>query len=257
MTIVGDRLIDAENVSTAWLDAVRVVNAVTGRKVAVHLIARIRRPDQEVESIRREADWLVEACSKPKKPKPFIDTTRNTIFPEAWAARNPEPSDLAAYYRDRYTETGLRGIRANRAGTYFGRIVAYPRGDGTTGDQLSETVRKLRQELACPRPKSSRYEINIFSEALDKNPMSFPCLAHVSLHLHARALNMQAVYRNEYLVGRAYGNFLGLGQLLAYIATAANVEVGELLMSINHAELDAPAGPIRQMLDRLDAPAPA
>ena len=88
----------------------------------MHLIARIREPVREVVLIRQEADRLILDCAKPTA----IDTTRNTIFPAAWAARNPEPSDLAAYYRERYTDAGLRGIRANRDGTYFGRIVAYP-----------------------------------------------------------------------------------------------------------------------------------
>jgi thymidylate synthase len=250
--IIGDRFIDAEDVSTAWLDAVRVLD-VTPRRKVVHLIARIRRPDQEIELIRHEADQLIDS----RNNLSAIDTTRNTIFPAAWAARNPEPSDLASYYRDRYTKAALLGIPGNRAGTYFGRIVAFPRGNGPPGDQLSETVRKLRQELRTHGPKSSRYEINIYCEATDKNPMSFPCLAHVSLHFHCDELNMQAVYRNEYLIGRAYGNFLGLGQLLAYIARAAEVQVGELLMTINHAELDAPARQIRPMLGRLAGGAPA
>jgi thymidylate synthase len=249
--IVGDRLVDAEDVSTAWLDAVRVLDAAPGRKV-VHLIVRIRRPNRETDSIRQEADHLIATLSNLSA----IDTTRNTIFPAAWAARNPEPSELAEYYRDRYTKSALRGVPANRAGTYFGRIVAFPRGERPPGDQLSETVRKLRQELRTRAPKSSRYEINIYSEATDTNPMSFPCLAHVSLHYHRGGLNMQAVYRNEYLVGRAYGNFLGLGQLLAYIARAAEVDIGELLMTINHAELDAPARLIRPMLGRLGGGAP-
>jgi hypothetical protein len=62
---------------------------------------------------------------------------------------------------------------------------------------------------------------------------------------------MQAVYRNEYLVGRAYGNFLGLGELQAYIAAATGLAVGELLMTINHAELDGNPGPVKATIDRL------
>jgi thymidylate synthase len=69
--------------------------------------------------------------------------------------------------------------------------------------------------------------------------MSFPCLAHVSFHLHKGRLHMQAVYRNESLVARAYGNYLGLAQLQAYVSAAAGVQPGELLMTVNHVELDA------------------
>lgn len=155
-------------------------------------------------------------------------------------ASNPEPADLAAYYRGRYTTDGLLGFKQNGRGTYFGRMVAYPRGeDEEPADQLTDTVRKLRAELRYSGSKSSRYEINIYSERKDTSPMSFPCLAHVSVHLHQGHLHMQAVYRNEYLVGRAYGNYLGVAQLQAYIAEQAGTEIGELLMTINHVELES------------------
>jgi hypothetical protein len=62
---------------------------------------------------------------------------------------------------------------------------------------------------------------------------------------------MQAVYRNEYLIKRAYGNFIGLGQLQAYMAAAAGLEAGELLMTINHAELDGPVRPVEAAINRL------
>lgn len=246
MTILGDRVIDASTISEAWLDAITLLHRSGGNRKAVHLVARIRNPTTEVPEIRAEADRLID---EGPDTLTAVDTTRNTIFPASWARRNPEPEDLAAYYRDRYGD--LKRFQHNEKGTYFGRVVAYPRADGTVGDQLTETVRKLRQELAVRGPKSSRYEINIYSEYKDTGPMSFPCLAHISVHLHDGALHMQAVYRNEYLIGRAYGNFLGLGQLLEYMANAAEVAVGELLMTINHAELDGNVGPVKASIDRL------
>jgi len=247
MTIVGDRLIEAGSISEAWLNAITLLHRTSGRK-AVHVVARIHDPTAEIPEIRAEADQLIEFSKAKPEPWP-IDTTRNTIFPAAWARRNPEPEDLAQYYRDRYPQ--LRQVGENKRGTYFGRIVAYPRADETTGDQLTDTVRKLRQELETQGPKSSRYEINIYAEAKDTPVMSFPCLAHVSVHLHDQQLHVQAVYRNEYLIGRAYGNFLGLGELQEYIATAAGLEVGELLMTINHADLDGNSGPVGAAIDRL------
>lgn len=247
MTIVGDRLIEAGSISGAWLNAITLLHGITGRK-AVHVVARVHDPTTEIPEIRAEADQLIEHSTAKPEPWP-VDTTRNTIFPAAWARRNPEPEDLAKYYRDRYPQ--LRQVEGNKRGTYFGRVVAYPRADNTTGDQLTDTVRKLRQELKNSGPKSSRYEINIYSEAKDTPSMSFPCLAHVSVHLHHKHLHMQAVYRNEYLVGRAYGNFLGLGELQAYIAAATELEVGELLMTVNHAELDGNPGPVKAAIDRL------
>lgn len=251
MTIISDRYIEALNLSHAWRDAVELLVDTPGSK-AVHLLLRIEDPTAEDDAIRGAAQALIDEINGPDSDRlPDIETTRNTIFPAAWARRHPVPSDLGAYYRERYTRNGLLGFKQNGKGTYFGRIVAYPRGDDETADQLTETVRKLRAELAKGSNKSSRYEINIYNERKDTSPMSFPCLAHLSMHLHERRLHLQAIYRNEYLVGRAYGNYLGLAQLQCYVAQQAGVAPGELLMTIGHVELDGPKRTVRRMLDAL------
>jgi thymidylate synthase len=223
----------------------------------VHLVVRILEPELEIPQIRLGAQWLIDSWNSSHHPKDHlydIETTRNTIFPLAWARRNPDPAKLAKYYREQYTRDGLLAFKNNERGTYFGRIVAYPRGeDEAPADQLSETVRKLRDEIAGGRPKSSRYEINIYSEREDTSPMSFPCLAHLSVHLHERRVHLQAVYRNEYLVGRAYGNYLGLAELQRYIARAAGVAVGELMVTIGHAELDGSKTAVGELLAELES----
>ncbi len=255
MTVVADRYVVANTLSEAWLDAVRCLYNTQGSK-AVHLLVRILEPTTEIIEIRDAAQGLIDAWNESHSHGlyPDIATTRNTLFPAAWARRHPEPENLAAHYRSNSGRDGLRGLRANARGTYFGRIVAFPRGDNETADQLNDTIRKLRVELGTSSPKSSRYEINIFSEALDTNPMSFPCLAHLSLHLHEGCLHAQAIYRNETLVGRAYGNYLGIAELQAYIAEAVGVDLGELLITAGHVELDGSRAAVRVMLDRLTAP---
>lgn len=248
-----DRYLEADNPSQGWLAAVELMHGVPGRK-AVHLVIRIRDAASEDEDIRAEAQRLIDANNRRSRQElPDVLTTRNTIFPAAWAARIPDPEDLAEYYRQRYTRDGLRGFRGNERGTYFGRLVAYPRADGETSDQLSNTVRKIRAELATPGPKSSRYELNVYCERKDQSPMSFPCLAHVSMHLHEDHLHMQAIYRNEHLVARGYGNFLGLAQLQCYVANATGTTPGELLLTLGHVELDQRVTPVNGLLSRFSA----
>jgi thymidylate synthase len=237
------RYVEAANLSEGWLGATSVLYATLGM-TTVHLLVRIADPTTEVPEIREAAEALIDRENEGREEldeMPAVETTRNTIFPAAWARRMPEPEDLAGHYRARYTKEGLRGVVQNRRGTYFGRVVAYPRAEGEEpADQLTETVRKLRQEIASNGgAKSSRYEINIYSERCDRNPTSFPCLAHVSVHLHDGELHMQAIYRSEYLCARGYGNFLGLAELQTYIAAAAGLPVGELLLTIGRAKLDS------------------
>lgn len=247
----GERYVTAANLSEGWLGAVRLLYGVPGEKV-VHLVVRIADPLSEIDAIRKHARALIADWNASHSPEmPDVETTRNTIFPAHWATRTDGPQELAAYYRERYTKDGLLGFPGNSRGTYFGRVVSYPRGNAEPGDQLNETVRKLRQELAGNAPKSSRYEINIYSEAEDRSPMSFPCLAHVSVHLHEGALHLQAIYRNESLIARGYGNYLGLAQLQAYIAEHAGVGVGELMITAGHAELGGRRGAVGEMLAQL------
>jgi hypothetical protein len=242
MTETRDRYIDAPDLSHAWLEAVRLL-AHTDDSKAVHLVLRIADPTREDERIRQAAQGLIDVRNaelSSGRALPDIETTRNTIFPAAWARRNPKPADLAAYYRARYTKDGLLGFNGNHKGTYFGRMVAYPRGEEQEpGDQLTETVRKIRTELSSGSNKGSRYEINIFSERVDTASMGFPCLAHLSVHLHRGRLHLQGIYRNEYLVGRAYGNYLGLAELQCYLAEQSGTAPGELMMTIGHAELES------------------
>jgi thymidylate synthase len=81
--------------------------------------------------------------------------------------------------------------------------------------------------------------------------MGFPCLAHLSVHLHDGKLHMQAIYRYEYLCARGYGNFLGLAELQAYIAVAAGLPTGELLLTIGRAKFGARKGPVVELLTPL------
>lgn len=253
MTIIADRYIAAPNLSGAWLDVARFMSAVPGKK-SVHLLVRISDPNTEDLTIRSEAEELIESWNRahPTKHMQAIDTTRNTMFPAAFARRTSGPEHLGRYYRERYGKDGLRGFELNKRGIYFGRLVAYPRSDTESADQLSDTVRKLQQELKTGSNKSSRYELNVYNERLDRSPMSFPCLAHLSVHLHDRKLHAQAIYRNEYVVARAYGNYLGLSQLQRYIADSVDIPTGELLITTGHIELDGNRSAVLAMLKRLE-----
>lgn len=252
MTTIADRYIEAEDISIAWLQAIRILYGINGQK-AVHLVVRVANPVSERQEIRNAAQQLIDEwnATHTRNQMEHIETTRNTIFPAAFARRTNGPEELAAYYRARLNRNGLMGFRQNERGTYFGRIVAYPRADGEAADQLSETTRKLRQELSAKTSKSSRYEISIYNERLDRSPMSFPCLAHVSLHLHDRQLHLQAIYRNEFLIGRAYGNFLGLAEFQRYLADAVQVAVGELMITAGHVQLDGSKTAIADVLRQL------
>ena len=112
MTIVHDRYVVAETPSDGWLDAVRTLQGTPNRKV-VHLMVRVLDPTTERQEIRALAQGLIDDRNARGGNMPAVETTRNTIFPKAWADRLPEPRDLAAYYRARYKRGCLLSFPGN------------------------------------------------------------------------------------------------------------------------------------------------
>ena len=53
---------------------------------------------------------------------------------------------------------------------------------------------------------------------------------------------MLGQYRNQYLIERGYGNYLGLAQLQCYVARSVGLDPGELMILASHAILDRPTG---------------
>jgi Thymidylate synthase len=230
------RDIAGRNISEAWINALVAALQMPGH-AGVHTVVRISDPSLEHEDVRQLADGLmVLADVRP------IDTVASTIFPTTWAERHPDPVELANHYRERYPI--LQRFRANRRGTYFGRVVEYPMGEGEQPfDQLNDLIGKLRTETRArdghrPRGLSSRYEVNVWRPGDLPAGMGFPCMAHMSFHMVDRRLHLTAQYRNQYLIERAYGNYVGLAGLLSYVAGVVGLDVGELMVVGGHVELD-------------------
>ena len=237
-----DRLIVAHNLSVAWVEALNQVRRLP-KYSAMHLVVRIADPASEVGEIRLLADQLLERG----RVQP-IEAVRNTIFPAAYARRFPQPAALADYYRSQYP-TIKRVSKKNRRGTYFGRMVSYPLGDESF-DQLTDRVEKLTAQQAGSH-KSSMYELNIWRPGDLPTGTGFPCMTFMSFHLDNGRLYLTAHYRNQFLVERAYGNYLGLAQLQCYIARAVGLEVAELMVVAGHATVDTPGGATISAVKRL------
>lgn len=91
---------------------------------------------------------------------------------------------------------------------------------------------KLLKAQARGRVYKSVYEFNIFSASNDRNKRrGFPCLAHIGLHIGIDdRLHATAQYRSHDVLAKGYGNYLGLGGLLGYVAQATRRDPGELLV---------------------------
>jgi hypothetical protein len=237
------RDIEAESVSHAWLRVCRLMLGVREHK-ATHVVVRMPCPLPEDDAIRAAADEFMDAAGH----DPIVEV-RNTIFPSAMADDLPEPAELVAEYMEDYD---LRRTLAGGQGTYFGRICAYPHPVGPPTPQLKNVAARLCK-AARPGEKRWRatYHINIYAEHLDQGKTRgyFPCMAHLAFQLASEPgdtkpgrLDCVALYRNQNMTLKAYGNYLGLAELQRYLASAAGFRAGELTVIAGHAELDLKRG---------------
>jgi thymidylate synthase len=223
--------VEARSLSEAWAAGLEAVLDDVDQHVN-HLLIRATQPLPEVPEIRAACDALLAHLKLQS-----VDTVRNTIFPYETAIDVPDPEELSAEYLEMYA--ALKRLGSER-GTYFGRVVAYPRADGTTGNQLVETVTKLKAAHSGKR-WTSTYELNIYNEQKDTNvTRSFPCMSHLAFHLDGERLDCLATYRSHDLIDKAYGNYLGLAQLQEYVAMQAGFVPGELAILAGRAFITTP-----------------
>lgn len=229
------RTVETTTVSDAWLGACQILLAAPGAETT-HLVLRMDEPLPERDEVRQVANEFLAAVPDCQP----IDEVRNTIFPAELADEFPEPEDLMREYLELYPFV-RRLAGANGRGTYFGRICAYPRPNGKDGQQLTNTVRKLRNAHSGTRYKAV-YELNIYSEWKDsKVPRGFPCMSHLAFHLDDDRLDCLATYRNHDVIRKGYGNYLGIAELQHYIANASGFHPGELMVIAGHADLNLSA----------------
>ena len=226
------RCIESTSVSAAWVEAAAAIAGAPARE-AFHFHVRMLEPLPELAPVRALADALLETLGYRA-----IETVRNTIFPAEWAEDVPDPDELSRDYLEHYAD--IRALdEANRRGTYFGRIVAQPRNDGSVGNQLVGTIDKLRSASGGSQHYKCRYEINIYNEHKDANvTRGFPCMTHLAYQADGEELHCLATYRNHDLVEKSYGNWLALAELQQYVAGASGFVPGELSVLAGHAYID-------------------
>lgn len=256
MTRISKHVVEAGDLSEAWLDTVELVRAGQDRKL-FHTVTMIKSPLTERAAIRAACDRLLAELDMAP-----IETIASTIFPAAMAATCGGPEHLVDRYRAAYPT--IRRFNGNDRGTYFGRLVQYPAAGGDV-DQLTCLIKKLASEAQQRGPMGARYEVDIASTTdliqpevsaattihaadRDHSRMGFPCLSMCSFQLDHGSVHLLAHYRYEYLIERGYGNYLGLARLLNYVASSAGLDVGKMTVITGRAHVDAAEAPLSRHL---------
>jgi len=244
-------LLPASDCSRGWLFA--VWHLLQCRGDCFNLVTEIENPTVEHAGIRQLVDQFLEAMGK--KP---VDEVANTIFPESLYFPAMGRDSLYQNYEIAWPLIEL----FNKWGTYFYRMMHWEEG-GKPLNQLEDTINKLQETLSGKPKYRSIYEVSIYRPQSDRwIRRGSPCLSHLSFKLYGGQLHLTAVYRNQFYIERAYGNFIGLGRLMEFVARESESEIGSLTCIATHAELDCRRKAVSSLVDscfripeiRLDQP---
>jgi hypothetical protein len=265
-------LIQRDGLSQAWIAAMELMLSRDGKGVNLNVAFQADVPD--ALAVTAEVDAFIEDHDLRHSDGNLltVGTVANTIFPVA--LYHAHLGDLAAPRLYENYELSMRMHRRRRwdKETYFNRLVAYPVGgladigdhrlnpDGTW-NQLDYYVDRLRTQRETLRLSSSYElgvshpidaELRVQAPFKDKRMTSFPCLSHVSLTLVDDRVHMNATYRNQTFITRAYGNYVGLASLLRFIATETGAQPGEVQVVATHADAELSFGKraVRELVAR-------
>lgn len=236
-------LVGGPTLSHAWLEALQVTLEAEDGK-ATNVIASWPGI-QEVEKARTVLDDFVDSRPEGRKswPRWPVETVANTIFPID--LYDQDLDDAISCFSELYLEGRTISRLVSPEGEYCERLVDWGGPDGKRVNQLHLVAEKLRSYRR--NHLSSVYEVAVEDPCLDlraqmpgrnNDPYGFPCLSHISLTVVDSTLHLTAMYRNQHLVRKAYGNYLGLSRLAWALADHADLELGEIVVVATHADAE-------------------
>jgi hypothetical protein len=197
----------------------------------------------EDAGIRSSLDALL--LSKGKRD---VEDVAFTIFPQQlWRMAQGDRSKLFEYYRLGFPRYQATNRKANGRGLYFERMMMYGRGP-CEGNQLEFILSQYRQGV-----RRSMMQVAIFDPERDHTPsaqLGFPCLQQVHFEPTSAGLVANAFYATQQMFDKAYGNYLGLAQLGAFVAHELEMPLARLNVNVGVAKLerirktDADLGPL-------------
>lgn len=231
----------APNSAAAWVQIMEHLFTEHDGK-CFHLVTSIADPQVEYRAFTQIVDVLTKATG-------VISTMENAnaIWPHVLA---PPGQDFAKTMKrmKEFAAPLIKEANSKHADSYLERLVAWRSKEvGTRVPQLENVVERMKNEVNNTAPKSSAYDIAIFSPGLDAGYMSFPCLSHLSFKLDVaeQKIHLAALYRNHHFISHGYGNFVGLGRLMRFVAGQVRLGVGELLCVSTHADAELHRGKSR------------
>ena len=217
--IVND---DDVNISCAWAKA--FLKFIKQSNNNSSLLVSINNFEEDME-VREALDN--ELSTSDKYP---ISISAMVVFPyEVWIRRGRPPyKDFREWCLKRFIPRLKARDKNNRRGIYFERMMAYQYYDEKNKlcmkDQLSYIIDWWKKEefQNGRRPRRSGLQVACFDprqDQIERQYLIFPCLQQLGFTYDKTGLAINAFYPTQFIIDRAYGNYLGLchlGMFMAY-----------------------------------------
>ena len=193
-----------------------------------------RGQPSEMGPVRHALDQVLT-----QKRKISIEDVAYTIFPERlWQIARRDRTRLFELYKGVYPRYMAMNRRANGRGLYFERLTMFGGHAPCNGNQLEWILSQYSSRSGI---RDSMFQAAVFDPARDhiaNARVGFPCLQHVSFVPSADGLVVNAFYATQYVFDKAYGNYLGLAQLGAFMAHEMGLRLARLNVTVGVAKID-------------------
>jgi len=239
---VGPLIIQDENLSLAWGLVVKHVCEHAGKEISP-LIVSITGFDEngspiEDPDIRTATDELLRT-----EGEQCIENVAFTIFPQRyWVMAKGDRGKLFSSYQDAFPRFKKMEPRKNAQGLYFERLTMYDPEAPNDGNQLETLLDRYAQRSG--KMQRMQLQASTYDPRRDQKGTAiqgFPCLQHVTFVPSSGELTVNAFYATQQLLVRAYGNYLGLARLGAFMAHEMGLKMTRLNVFVGIEKLDGVA----------------
>ena len=229
-------VIDDTNLSRAWGRLLLQVLDGAGTEVAPLILSVSGFAEDgastEDPAVRQSLDRLLK-----RKGRLVVEDVAFTIFPQRlWQMSRGDRARLFALYRATFPRWQAMNRKANGRGLYFERMVSFGRGP-CDGNQLEWILSQSSRKGV----RRSMLQATTFDPGRDhvaSAQLGFPCLQQVSFEPTAAGLVVNAFYATQQIFDKAYGNYLGLAQLGAFMANEMDMPLARLNVMVGIAKLE-------------------
>lgn len=187
----------------------------------------------EDQGVRQALDQLL--C---RKGRLKVEDVAFTIFPQRlWEMSRRDRSRLFALYRATFPRWQAMNKKANGRGLYFERMVMYGRGP-CDGNQLEWILSQYNARTGVRRSMLQATTFDPGRDHVASAQLGFPCLQQVSFEPTSAGLVVNAFYATQQIFDKAYGNYLGLAQLGAFMAREMDMPLVRLNVMVGVAKLE-------------------